>query len=716
VTGDVLPEAARAAIHSRIADRLADTGGNVHRRTHHLLGAGREREAVDLLSGTNLARDWPPLSLVETVATHAERLGESARTIHNLRMAVLSKAAMVLQVESFNRWYPAVLAQLERDSGLALYRELGAEPPATRLTLALTRTQERHLASPERERVYTVIEAIRELARLSGAFCTLAMATFRVDLLESLPSLAPLRSLSPAIAVIEQIVESGKDYISARGLRSQHGYEQVLARICEPDRAGLEETHHARTVLGLHYVLGLIEACMGSSAAEQHAEVLADDREMRINAWRLRLIMHLTQGDTEQARKCLRRAELIQLQQSGDQRYPGTTTASELIAYVLAGDVQGVKNALDVLEGFAGQHPGWRATLWYAQCCLRRLHGDLRAALDLAATALAQVEPGRHAFWPYLAALRIDLLSELGRHEEAVSQGRGYLEICDREQIETLHQSVHVALALALARAGEHAAAVRMIDDVIGTAEKLGIAGLALGVRYEARARIALAMQDRAAFAHFLACCANEYRKGKNPILTAKFARLAEQGMSHRPGDSALPTHLIDIVSVPSTGGEYETVQSRMLECVDRSDRARCALTLLLQCTESLGGYLYGIDADGSVHLLSAVPDVPPDQGLDAWIHASVAAELEVQIGTVRTGDDETEATVDIQPRCTDHAGRTFEPVWLVGEIDGERRVAAILALQVTAGPRTMPPRSLLSQIARQLLEHRDIRGAQMGT
>jgi hypothetical protein len=33
----------------------------------------------------------------------------------------------------------------------------------------------------------------------------------------------------------------------------------------------------------------------------------------------------------------------------------------------------------------------------------------------------------------------------------------------------------------------------------------------------------------------------------------------------------------------------------------------------------------------------------------------------------------------------------------------------------VAAGPRTMPPRSLLSQIARQLLEHRDIRGAQMG-
>jgi tetratricopeptide (TPR) repeat protein len=715
VLADALSDDARTAIHARIAERLADTGGNVYRRTHHLLGARREAEAVELLAGTNLFKNWPPLPLVEAVTAHAERLGESARTIHTLRTAVLSKAAMVLEVQSFNRCYPAVLSRLERDSGLALYRELESEPPANRLTLALTGTQERYMAAAEHERVHTVLDAIRELARLSGAFCTLAMSTFDVDLLDSLPSLEPLRPLSPAISVIEQIVESGKDYISARGLRSQRGYQQVLARISEPDRAGLEETHHQRTRVGVHFVLGLIQACMGASAAEQHATVLAEDRELRINAWRLRVIMHLTQGDTEQARKCLRRAELIQLQQSGDQRYPGTTTASELIAYALAGDLQGVKNALDVLSGMAKQHPGWRATLWYAQCCVRRLQGDAQAALDLAATALGQIVPGRQAFWPYLAAMRIDLLSELGRHDEAVAEGRRYLEICEREQVETLHQSVHVAMAQALARAGEHAAAVRMIDEVIAVAEKLGVEGLALGVRYEARARIALAMEDRAAFDHFAACCANEYGKSKNPILTAKFMRLIEHGMQNRPLGTPLPAHLIDVVAVPSTGGEYETVQSRMLECVDRSDRARCALTLLLQSSESLGGYLYGLDDAGGPDLLSAVPDIPPDEGLCAWIAASVQAELDVQMGPTLTGEGD-DATVDVAPRYTDPTGRAFEPVWLVAaDSEGELRIAGVLALQVMTGPRTVPPRSLLSQIARQLLEHRDVHGALMG-
>jgi hypothetical protein len=711
VLNEEVPEGARSAIHARIADRLADTGGSVYARAQHLLQCGREREAVELLAGTNLSRRWPPLPLLEAAVHHAEQLGQPARTVHNLRTALMSKAAMTLDVQSFDRCYPKVLAQLERDSGLALYRELAAEPAATRLTLALTRTQERFIAAAEHERVNPVVDAIRELARLSGAFCTLAMSTFNVDLLESLPSLEPVRPLSPAIAVIEQIVECGKDYISGRGLRSQQGYEQVLARISESDRGGLEETHHERTRLGLHYVLGLIQACMGSSAAEPHAAALSDDREMRINGMRLRMIMHLTQGDTDQARKSLRRAELAQLQHSGEQRYPGTSTASELIAYALAGDVQGVTSALDTLARMAAQHPGWRAPLWYAQCCVRRLHGDAQAALDLATTAIADVTPGRQAFWPYFAAMRIDLLSELGLHEPAALAAHEYLAICEREQIESLHQSVHVAAAQALARAGRHEPAVRMIDQVIASAEKLGIEGLALGVRYEARARIALAMDDQAAFEHFAACCANEYAKAKNPIVAAKFTRLIEQRSQDQREHGPLPAHVIDLVTVPSTGGEYETIQSRMIECVDRSDRARCALTLLLQSGDAAAGYLYGVSDGGAVDLLSALPDVPPDEGLEAWIHASVQAELKAQTAATQTGED-GDVTADVAARYTDWSGRSFEPVWLVDENEGELRVAGVLALQVMSGPRNVPPRSLLSQIARQLLEHGDVRGA----
>ena len=108
---------------------------------------------------------------------------------------------------------------------------------------------------------------------------------------------------------------------------------------------------------------------------------------------------------------------------------------------------------------------------------------------------------------------------------------------------------------------------------------------------------------------------------------------------------------------------------------------------------------------------LSALPDVAPDEGLEAWIHASVQAELKAQTAATQTGDD-GDVTADVAARYTDWSGRSFEPVWLVYEIEGELRVAGVLALQVMSGPRNVPPRSLLSQIARQLLEHGDVRGA----
>ncbi|HMI93138.1 MAG TPA: protein kinase, partial [Polyangiales bacterium] len=460
VLDELMPDPRRRELHGRIGDFLADAGANANRRAHHLMRSGREREAVALLAASDLAQCWPPLPLLLSAVECAERLGAPARTLHLLRTAVLSKAAMLLEVHAFNRFFPAVLAQLEHDSGLALYRELADEPEATRLTTALTRTQERYLAASEHERVYGLVDAIRELARLAGAFCTLGMSSFNVELLDSLPSFEPLRPLSPALGVIEQIVVAGKDYISGRGLRSQRLYHELLARISEPDHAGLEPTHYERTRLGIHYVLGLIEACMGTPAAETHAAALDENPELRVNGWRVRVILHLTQGNSAEARKALRRAELLQLQHSGEQRYPGTTTASELIACALAGDLPGVNSAVDTLTALCERHPGWFPTLHYGQSCQLRLQGDPQRALDLVTTALDQVTPGQHVFFAYLAASRIELLSELGREHEAVACGRAYLELCQREQVETLHRSVQVALALALARAGEHAEAV----------------------------------------------------------------------------------------------------------------------------------------------------------------------------------------------------------------------------------------------------------------
>jgi hypothetical protein len=71
--------------------------------------------------------------------------------VFELRVALLNKAALASDVALFKTHASAVLARLERDSGLVAYRELSELPPQERLTRALGLAHERYLATPEHE-------------------------------------------------------------------------------------------------------------------------------------------------------------------------------------------------------------------------------------------------------------------------------------------------------------------------------------------------------------------------------------------------------------------------------------------------------------------------------------------------------------------------------------------------------------------------------------
>jgi hypothetical protein len=161
----------------------------------------------------------------------------------------------------------------------------------------------------------------------------------------------------------------------------------------------------------------------------------------------------------------------------------------------------------------------------------------------------------------------------------------------------------------------------------------------------------------------------------------------------------------------------FETVESRMLECVDRHDRGRCALALLLEHTESLAGHFYGIEGDGSVTLLATLPDEPEDHDLTAWLTEYVRAEAEssqtsaTATASVSTDADEGDAASALGTRYKDERGRSFEATVLAAQTPHETRLVAVLVLQVGQGPRTVAPKELLAELARQLYAHGDAQG-----
>ena len=707
-----LPDARRRMLAGRLADRLGNGSSEPRKLAQHLLDAGREREAVELLCGLSLHETRMPVALLERALDAAERLALPARIRYDLRSAVLTMAPMVLATEAFNRHLPIVLAQLERDSGLLAYRELCALPEGERLAQALSRTQARFEATPVHERVYPILDAIRELARFSASFCSLALQLFDPTLFDALPSLAPLMPLSPALTMVGDVLEASKLALRGRTLPARAIYERVHARLREPDRAGFEETYARGFSHGLHYLLGLIDASMAISRAEEHAVVLERDREHRVNAWRLRVSLHLNQGDAEQARKCQRRAELLQLQEGADQRYMGMTVGFELLAQGQIGDLIAVKRCLEPVNQLARHYPGWRALSAIGQCYYRSLQGDAQGAYD-ALQPILPAEAGRHPYFCYMAAAHIGVLCDLGRVEEAIALGRSYYDACQEQQVDGHLRWLQRALGLALARGQQYAEAAAVLDGAIATATAQGIEGLSLGALYEARVRVAAGMNERSELERMIELCAAEYRKAKNPALNAKFARLIASVRQRSQGGDEAPAPDAEFLVASQTETGYETIQSRMLECVDSQDRGRCALTMLLQSIGSMAGHLYGIRDDRELLPLAALPDEPAPPGLASWLGECLRVECESsQTSATATADgDDGEPHSEVAARYTDDHGRSFEPLFLITGPDHGHRLAAVLAIQVSGGPRSPLPKDLMSELADILVESGDVDG-----
>ncbi|HEX4354754.1 MAG TPA: hypothetical protein VHZ95_17610, partial [Polyangiales bacterium] len=724
VLDGMIPAPRRRQLHARMADMLASSGGDVLKRGHHLLSAGREREAVELLSSLDLKQRGAPLTMLIGLVDAAERLDCPKRQIHEFRKALVHRAAFDLAIEPYQQHAPIVLHELARDSGLARYQELTDVAETERLTRAIADTQQQQRLQPEHERVMAPGDAIRSIATFCSVQRALAVATFDLGLIESLPNLTPFFPLSPVIVLVEEGSEAGAATIAGRFNHARACYERMLSRLATSEASNLPPSDYDRIFYSVVHVLGFLDAGRGIPGAEARAEILDRDRSYQVNAWRVRMLYQLMHGNVEEAARCRRRSELALLREGATQQYVGTTALGELVCHILSNDLLAVTQSNDALESLSARFAGWRPFLICGQAHALRMQGDPAGALALVLPTLEDIAPGTHASFSYLAALRVQLLVELGRVDEAVEWGAVYLELSEREGLTPTAHVVHIETALALSRAGEYEAAVKLAEGAIASASALGHGGVCIGSMYEARARIAAQMEDREAFQHYADLCAAAYQHGKNVNLAARLARLLEDANAHELGsDSTAP--LRASLSSPPPDSEYVTLHSRMLECVDESDRARCALTILLQHIDSFAGYLYGINADDHV-LLASLPDDETDRELETWFETLLAEEIgdpsrsETTRQLKRAEDVDSEATErgrgkadesSISYRFTDSRGRVFEPMFMIKQEEEQPRLVAVLIYHASRGSARRPSREVQGELMDQLLTHGDVTG-----
>ena len=415
-----------------------------------------------------------------------------------------------------------------------------------------------------------------------------------------------------------------------------------------------------------------------------------------------------------QARKCQRRAELLQAQEGLRERYGASTVGIEAIQYHRLGDLLGVKGAIDSICVLSARHRGWKSMELLARSFYANLQGDFEGALRHAEAGMNVLPALRQPFFASLAAMRILGLSSLGRHAEAAEHARRDLVFCLENEL--VGPELRYYASLAIARDGDHALALRMLEQALQMSDEWGQQGLALGLGFETRARLAILMRDTPSFEQYFERCDKAYEVAQNPMLSARLARLLEEARETGVAPSAAIVANVEHTLADHPETEYETIHSRIAECVDAPDRGRCALTLLLQATLSTTGYLYVLDAAQLPQLMAALPDPPSDAGLAGWVESSTREWLspndESEATTLVTQSENTADAEDDQAlsqlQYLDHEGRTLQAALLFDESSGGRKLVAVFVQQITPREHLTPPRNLCLKIAEELLSYGD--------
>jgi len=717
VLTNTLPQAERITAHALLA-RVFENIGTLPRRSYHLMESGQPEAAIRLMLAQFIKdpnepkdplADYVPglLDQLERAAVAAESLNLPAPLRVELRMKLCGASQFLGDVPRFLRTAPATLDELMRDSGLAEYNALDqALEPMARLTEALTRVQARYEATASEQTKLSPIEAIRELARCCAMFAGVGATSADITILDRIPSLAPFVPLSPAVGAINQFVEFTRSLAQGHDDEVREALPAFIARLEEPDGAGLGALYNKSLRHGSLYMLGLIEASMGIASAGERVRTFEFEPGQRLNAQRVYMVCALMQSDVEAAAAAQRTAELVMLQDGQQQRYPGTTMRSELLAFWLSEDVAALKQLSERLVRLVPNYPGWESLFRTVRCVHRQLQGDGPGALVEIEAALALAKPLRHRDWPLVAAAHVQALVGVGRAEEALDVGWGYMRLCQDNKISgyrRIAQSVAEAL-LALKRGAD---AAELADSLLVEANARGVRGLTLGALYEIRARAATAMGDHDAFYGFCQHCAAEYRPDLNPAVAARYQRLFRDAQQHRSG-----THPRSIVLPEDARAGAATIHSRLVECDDADARAKTVLAILVENTNAKEAYFYALRG-GKPEWVCSLPESSALEGLQSNVERWLQRELDAAQSLRSAPPPRLSKPAAAYAIQTHIVGANVEPsalqyVALYSRSTGAPIIAGIAVLRATDVSKA-PEASLVEVLANALLEHDDV-------
>jgi tetratricopeptide (TPR) repeat protein len=677
----------------------------------HLLHAGEYVAARELLQsftagiGGGVIMDWGAMRVSVTAACttaaveHWQAHGGSPREGILLRRLLLLGSS-VYDWRTANHG-EAQLAQLQSDIGLGHWDATDpALPVEERVRECMKRARAIYDATPEPERGFAPEDALSELTAavmsIYGAFVNRHEAS-RVRRIAAV--LEPLRKLDPTTNVVADLVATGASRVTGADLGdSMLGNIQALLTA-----NGLPEVLQQGGAGISLYAQAIEDARRGRERAQALVQLMASrvGEEMFLIV-HVRWLCNAFRGQADRAAQYRKQAEVI-TEDDIWRRKASLFVEAEL--HELTGDLPSLKRTSEAIAPLAEMFPGWQPWLSWTRGVMHRLRGELDAAQAELEAALALAPAGEHRAWVRAAPAHAELLLLRGDAEGGLRESAAIIETCERLALDPMAAfAAERVRAMCASKLGDHAAARSAIERAFHLARTLECDGLPLAKLHEAHARVLLAADATTEFAEALESMHALIEHADAPALIQAYETLRAES-----SQLALP-QLEQSIALPRPGITdssqiWTTVSMRLNAHEQRADRARQAVSMLIEDCGARVGHLFLLDAGGLFVAASS------DEAIGVRLLPVAQKHLELELS--RSSSDALTVALPSFSPLTRAALSEFDaaltPVLLSND-DGTGRsvVTGVALLGFDSSNERVPRADLIEAISRALELSRD--------
>jgi hypothetical protein len=663
-----MEETKRKTLHRRAATLLLESGASAGTRVEaawHLLHGGDEVRGADLLAeaGREFTRSQTAIQdgyeqvvhALETALAVYERQKRSDYELAAL-MCMLVPTAFFIDRRIALTYGERALQLGMKITGLGLAQKLRpylGRPLALSLSLMLAGI--RFAIQRKRGLNYGLVEAIKALCGLAPATVGTFNICYDMPAVKRLVrEFAPLRLLGeerPAALMHDH----GIGMLRMGQGREADALEHMLRtreRFCKPDVIEVMGKSPWNAIYGsVVFSVGMLYAYTSGTRALDCANDMdaLDVRLWSMMADQLRMLHHALRGEVEPVAHYRERVELFAVQ-------GGTTWQAEMFwpvllygAEALCKDTMAMRRVWEQLSRRARETSTLEVYADAAQAAYLSMRADHKAAITLYERILPQLPLRERVAWSSIRAHAAEAFNAAGQHARAKQLALEVLNGARPEDHAMLGRFLEPKRQLALAEAGlgNHAEAVRILDELLAK-HAHDDQPLLVGLLHKARAEVALEMNDRAQFEAQTQLMERHFRATKNPALITQWERL-----NQRAQRSGL-TRVDDFRAAPPVDDASSNITQRRIfsELSSAKDPYDFALRLLVEESRASAGYLYLYHHRG-MHPAAATSNEEPQRELEAEL--TLRAQR-IELREAEDADSNTQALDDCEPAAPEQS------------------------------------------------------------